>query len=65
MTHKEFQEKIKSISDEKLIIIAKEIVSKLCSTGGQSFIMRVPPTVNDSDIVLSEIIKRFEQRITQ
>ena len=39
--------------------MAKEVLSKLCSTGGQSFIMTVPPRIDDTDIILSELIKRF------
>jgi predicted ATP-grasp superfamily ATP-dependent carboligase len=60
MTYEEFQEKVKAIPDQELVEMAQKVLSKLCSTGGQSFTMTVPPKVDDTDIILSEVIKRFE-----
>ena len=60
MTHEEFKEKVKAIPDQELAEMAQKALSKLCSTGGQSFTMTVPPRVDDTDIILSEVIKRFE-----
>jgi len=60
MTHEELQEKLKTIHDQELVEMAQKALSKLCSTGGQSFTMTVPPRVDDTDIILSEVIKRFE-----
>ena len=60
MTHEEFQEKVKAIPDQELAEMAQKTLSKLCSTGGQSFTMTVPPRIDDTDIILSEVIKRFE-----
>lgn len=60
MTHEEFQEKIKAISDQELAEMAQKAISKLCSTGGKSFTMTVPARIDDTDIVLSELVKRFE-----
>lgn len=60
MTHEEFQEKVKSIPDQELAEMAQKALSKLCSTGGQSFTMTVPPRIDDTDIILSEVVKRFE-----
>jgi len=60
MTHEEFQEKVKAIPDQELAEMAEKALSKLCSTGGHSFTMTVPPRIDDTDIILSEIIKRFE-----
>ena len=60
MTPEEFQEKAKAIPDQELVEMAQKALSKLCSTGGQSFTMTVPPRVDDADIILSEVIKRFE-----
>lgn len=60
MTHEELQEKVKAIPDQELAEMARKELSKLCSTGGQSFTMTVPPRVDDTDIILSEVIKRFE-----
>lgn len=60
MTHEEFKKKIKNISDQELAEMAQKALSKLCSTGGKNFKMTVPPRIDDTDIILSEIIKRFE-----
>lgn len=60
MTHEEFQEKVKAIPDQELAEMAQKAIGKLCSTGGQSFTMTVPPRIDDTDIILSEVIKRFE-----
>ena len=60
MTHEEFQEKVKAIPDQELVEMAQKALNKLCSTGGQSFTMTVPPRIDDTDIILSEVIKRFE-----
>lgn len=59
MTHEEFQEKVKAIPDQELAEMAQKALSKF-STGGQSFTMTVPPRLDDTDIILSEVIKRFE-----
>lgn len=59
MTHEEFQTQLQSIPDLELIEKANAIVSKLCKTGGNAFTMCVPPRLNDSDIILSEVIRRL------
>lgn len=61
MTHEQFQDKVKAISDEDLIKKADDSVSKLCKTGAKSFTMTVPPQTDDTDIILSEIIERFKR----
>jgi hypothetical protein len=55
----EIQEKLEAIPNLELVEIAQKALSKLCSTGGQSFTMTVPPRLDDTDVVLSEVIKRF------
>jgi hypothetical protein len=60
MTHEEFKAILESIPDQQLVKMAREELIKLCSTGGLSFTMTVPPRLDDTDIILSEIIKRFE-----
>lgn len=59
-TAEEFNNEIKAIPDSELCKRAEEIVSKLCSTGGKSFTMAVPPRIDDPDIVLSEVIRRLQ-----
>lgn len=63
MTHEEFQNKVQSVSDYDLIVMADKALSKLCSTGGSSFTMTVPPRIDDTDIVFSEIIRRFKKEV--
>jgi hypothetical protein len=59
MTHEEFTASIRSIPDIELAEMAHKQLSQMCSTGGRSFTMTVPPRKDDTDIVLSEIIRRF------
>lgn len=63
MTHEEFQNKVQSVSNSDLIGMADKALSKLCSTGGRSFTMNVPPRVDDTDIVFSELIRRFKKEV--
>lgn len=63
MTHEEFQKQIHSMPDRKLIESASLALEQLCKTGAKSFTMTVPPRLNDTDILLSEIIRRFEERV--
>lgn len=60
MTHEEFQSKLEAIPNLELAEMAQKALSKLCSTGGKSFTMTVPPRLDDTDMVLSEVIRRFE-----
>jgi hypothetical protein len=60
MTHEEFRKQLKEVPNLELAEKAQSVLSKLCSTGGRSFIMTVPPRLDDTDIVLSELISRFE-----
>lgn len=50
-----------NLTDEELIEKCRAEVSRLCQTGGKAWNMRVPVDFNnDSDMLLSEIIRRFE-----
>lgn len=60
MNHEEFKEKLEAIPNLELAEMAQKALSKLCSTGGSSFTMTAPPRLDDTDMVLSEVIKRFE-----
>ena len=64
MTTKEFKEKQSAMSDKELIELASKQVSELAKTGGKSHTMCVPPKNTDTDMVLSELIKRFNRAIT-
>lgn len=60
MKTEEFNEKIKAIPNKELAAMAHWHLETLCNTGGHSFTMTVPPRIDDTDIVLSELITRFE-----
>lgn len=60
MTHEELQNKLHTMSDRKLIEEATIQLDKLCKTGARSFTMHVPPRVTDTDLIFSEVIRRFE-----
>lgn len=63
MTTEQFKQKQSQMSNEELISLAKEEISKLCKTGGKSIIMSVPPSVKDTDMILCEVIRRLESLI--
>jgi hypothetical protein len=60
MTHEEFKAKVEAIPDVEHVGMASSRISKLCSTGAKSFKMTVPPRIDDTDVVLSEVVRRFE-----
>jgi len=60
LTHEKFQQQLKSIPNLELAEMGHSVLSKLCSSGGRSFRMSVPPRLDDTDMVFSEIISRFE-----
>lgn len=61
MTDKEFQMLQEEMTDLELIELAEKEVSKLAETGGKSITMTVPVEVTDTDMILSEVIKRFKK----
>lgn len=61
----ELDEKMQSISNKDLIEKASEELSKLCKTGAKSFTMRVPVTENDTDMIFSELIRRFKAKTNE
>lgn len=61
MTHEEFQQKLSNIPNLELLEMAQTALSELCSSGGDSFTMTVPPRVDDTDMVFGEVLKRFKQ----
>lgn len=61
MKDQELKNKIDSISNSDLVKKAQSILNQLCKTGGNSFIMCVPPQIDDTDIIFSELINRFEK----
>jgi hypothetical protein len=60
MTTEEFNKEQAKISDQELIeMVNKEIVN-LAKTGGQSHKMTIPPRIDDTDMILGELLRRFK-----
>ena len=50
-----------TLTDELLIAKSKQLIDELCRTGGRSWTMRVPVDFDkDHDMILSELVERFE-----
>lgn len=63
MTTEQFKQKQAEMSNEELIKLASGQVSDLAKTGGKSHRMCIPPMITDTDMLLSEVIERFERSI--
>lgn len=62
MKREEFEAQQQAIPDDKLVEMAQNALSKLCETGGRSLTMTVPPRVDDTDMIISELIRRFKDK---
>ena len=60
MTEKELREKQEAMSNETLIGLVQMTITDLAKTGGRSHRMTVPPQIEDTDMLLSEMVKRFK-----
>lgn len=60
MTLEEFELKQSKMSDIELINLCQKEVGELASTYGKSLTMTIPPSIKDTDMLLSELIKRFK-----
>lgn len=60
MTAEEFELKQSKMNDSELIDLCQKEVGELASTYGKSHRMTIPPMVTDTDMLLSELIKRFK-----
>ena len=60
MTVEQFEQKQREMPNEELYNLVQQQLSKLCKTGGKSLIMSVPPRVDDFDIIVSELLRRFK-----
>ena len=61
MTTEELNKELSQISDSELSSEAWKQIKKLCETGGRSFTMTVPVSKTDSDMIFSELLKRFDE----
>jgi hypothetical protein len=60
MTVEQFNQKQSEMTDNELLEKTSKSLSKLCETGGKSLSMSVPPNVNDFDMLVCELMKRYE-----
>lgn len=60
MTEEQFNKKRSEMTDSALIELCEKTISELAKTGGRSFRMCVPPMITDTDMVLSELVRRFK-----
>lgn len=65
MTIQEFRQIQAEMPDLELIKKAKQEISRLCKTGGHSLKMSVPPLATDTDMIIVEIIRRYEEKLLQ
>lgn len=64
-TAEEFEAEQRAIPDDRLVEMAQNALSKLCETGGRSITMTVPPHIDDTDMVIAEVIRRFKAYAAQ
>lgn len=63
MTVEQFNKKQSEMSDKELLEKTTELLSKLCKTGGKSLLMSVPQNVNDFDMLVCELMKRYKNKV--
>lgn len=63
MKTEEFIEARSLIRDKDLVEKAQMILSDLCRSNGTGFRMTIPPSLDDYDIILQELINRFRGAI--
>ena len=64
-TAEEFEAEQRAIPDDRLAEMAQNALSRLCETGGRSITMTVPPRIDDTDMVIAEVIRRFKAYAAQ
>ena len=63
MTIERLNELQSEMSNKTLIKLVEKQISELARTGGGSHKMCVPPMPEDTDMLFSEMVKRFEKLI--
>lgn len=65
MTEEQFRQKQADMPANELIQKARDMVCKLAETYGKSHKMSIPPDVDDTDMLLMEVIDRYEQLLKE
>lgn len=61
MTDQErFNKKMSAIPDEDLIKKVGAWTDRLCTSNGKAWMLTIPPSINDPDMLFYEITKRYE-----
>ena len=63
MTEERLKELQTEMSNETLIKLVEKTITDLALTGGRSHRMTVPPQIDDTDMLLSEMVKRFKSAL--
>lgn len=63
MTTETFEEIQSTMKDEDLIELVLNKLAFLCKTGGKSLTITVPPRVDDFDMLICELIKRYKEKL--
>lgn len=63
MTTDIFKDKQAEMRDGDLIKLVEDKLRLLCKTGGKSLTMTVPPRMDDFDMLLCELIKRYKEKL--
>lgn len=63
MTESQLRKKQEAMSNEELMELAEKQISELARTGGRSHKMTVPPEITDTDMLFSELVRRFNTYI--
>lgn len=65
MTVEQLKEKQAQMSDVDLILNVERQITELARTGGRSLTMCVPPEITDTDMILSELVRRFKLKSSE
>ena len=60
MTELQLKTDLANITDAELIEQAKNMICKLAETSGRSLQMSVPPNKRDTDMLLMELVNRYD-----
>ena len=63
MTEQRLKELQESMTNEALIKEVEKQISELARTGGRSHRMCVPPMPEDTDMILSELVRRYKRAL--
>jgi len=63
MTTDKFEEDQANMRDGTLVKLVEDKLRLLCKTGGKSLTMTVPPRIDDFDMLVCELIRRYKQAL--